>query len=59
MALIEKECLAPKLSRPKCALANHSGIGGRWPKTGGMDIAFDMRYTQNSKRVTGIDEGDG
>jgi len=59
LALIEKECLAPKLLRPKFALINHSGIGGRRPKIGGMDITCYMHYTWNSKRVTGMDEVDG
>jgi hypothetical protein len=59
LALREKELLAPKLSRPKLALINPSGIGGRRPKTGEMDITCSVHYTWNSKRVTRIDEVDG
>jgi hypothetical protein len=56
LALIEKEFLAHKLSRPKLALINPSGISGRRPKTGKMDTSYCMHYTYNSKRVTWIDK---
>jgi len=59
LALIENKWLAPKLSRPKFALINPSGIGGRRPKTGEMDVTCYTHYTWNSKRVTGINEVDG
>jgi hypothetical protein len=55
----KNECLAPKLSRPKFAIINHFGTGGRRPKTDGMDTTCYMHYTWNSKRVTGMNEVDG
>jgi len=58
-ALIQKEFLAPKLSRPKLSLINPSGIGGRRLKTGKMDISCCTHYTCNSKRGTLIDEMEG
>jgi hypothetical protein len=59
LALNEKEFLAPKLSRPKLALINPSGIGGGRLKTGKMDMSCCTHYTCNSKRRTWIDEVEG
>ena len=51
--------LATKLSRPKFALINPSGIGGKRPKTDEMDITRCTNYTRNSNRVTGLDGVEG
>ena len=59
LSLIEIELFTQKLSRPKLALTNPSGISEKRPKTGEMDITCYTHYTWNLKRVTRIDEVEG